>query len=356
MAEPAFEQTRDTPGFKVLVRGSELPAEAALDLMEVTVSDYVEGASLFTLTFNNWNGQQQEFKWLDDTLLNEGTPIEVRIGFVDHFESLIVGEVTALEPEFHDSEAPTLRLHGYDLLHRLRRGRKTRSFTNMKDSQIAEQVASNLNLRAQVEDTQVVHEYVLQDNLTDIDFLLQRARRIRYEVLVQDKTLLFRKAANDQGQVVELTYGQTLRAFYPRLNTLQQVSEVRVQGWDPKTKQTLVGRARQGDESTRMGGTQLGVSISEQAFFPTQRAIVDTPVFSTGEATQIAKGKFNDMTVEFITGEGVAVGNTALRAGRVITLQGLGQRFSGLYYLTSSTHVIDQAGYTTRFTVQRNAT
>jgi len=77
---------------------------------------------------------------------------------------------------------------------------------------------------------------------------------------------------------------------------------------------------------------------------------------SQGEALQIAKGKFNDMLVTFITGEGTAIGNTNIRAGEVLELQGLGQRFSGLYYVTSASHSIDQRGYTTKFTVERNAT
>ena len=356
MAEPTLEQTRDAPGFKVFVRGDELPVETALDVLDVRVSDYVEGASVFTITLNNWHSERQEFKWSDGDLLDEGTQIEVRIGFVDALSSLIIGEVTALEPEFPAGEAPTLKLHGYDLLHRFRRGRRTRSFINMKDSQIAEQIARELQLRAQVDDTQITHEYVLQDNQTDIDFLVERARRIRYEVIIKERTLQFRKAANDQGKVVTLEYGLTLKSFYPRLSTMQQVSEVIVQGWNPKTKQPIVGRARQGDEITKMGGSKLGVAISEQAFFPTKALIVDQPVFSDGEALQIAKGRFNEMSVQFISGEGVAIGNTAIRAGRVVELGGLGQRFSGLYYVTSSTHVVDQAGYTTTFTVERNAT
>lgn len=357
MAEPALEQVRDTPDFKIFVEGKELQLETEADVSDVWVSDYVEGASVFTITFNTWDSDKQEFRWLDDEPLSEGTDVEIKIGFADNLKRLIIGEVTAIEPEFHDSDAPTLKIHGYDLLHRFRRGRKTRSFAEMKDSQIAEQIARDLKLKTQVEDTQIVHEYILQNNQTDIDFLLERARRIRYEVVVQDKTLHFRKAANDKkGEVVSLEYGLTLRSFYPRLNTMGQVSEVVVQGWDAKTKQAIVGKARQGDEVSKMSGTKLGFAISEKAFFKTTASIVDKPIYSEGEAIQIAKGKFNDMSVAFITGEGVAVGNTDIRAGEVIALQKLGQRFSGLYYVTSSTHVVDEKGYSTRFTVERNAT
>ncbi|MDQ3805104.1 MAG: contractile injection system protein, VgrG/Pvc8 family [Acidobacteriota bacterium] len=355
MADPALEKERDAPNFKVLAGGGELPVETALDILEVQVSLYAEGASAFTITFNNWHSERQEFKLVDADTLKEGTEVEVRVGYVDSLASMIVGEVTALEPEFHVGEAPTLKVQGYDRLHRFRRGRRTRSFTNMKDSDIAAQIAGDLGLRSQADDTSVTHDYVLQSNQSDIDFLLARARRINFEVTVKDKTLNFRKAASDNSKVVSLEYGLTLKSFYPRLTTIGQVSEVVVQGWDFKTKEAIAGTARQGDQVSKMG-QKLGVAIAEDAFKQSKAVVVDRPVFSEGEAAQIAKGKFNEMAADFINGEGVAIGNTALRAGEVVELLGLGRRFSGLYYVTAATHVVNHTGYTTRFNAARNAT
>src|SRR3954469_24755451 len=310
MPEPALQKERDAPTFKVLVGGSELPDETALDILEVRLSDYVEGAGSFTVTFNNWNSQTQEFKYVDGDLLAEGSEVEVKVGFVDDQKSMMKGEVTALEPEFAAGAAPTLKIHGYDLLHRFRRGRNTRSFVKMKDSQIAEKIATELGLRSQLDDTQITHEYVLQNNLTDIDFLLVRARRIGYEVTVKDKTLNFRKQSNDKDKLVSLDFGLTLTSFYPRLNTLSQVSDVVVQGWNPKTKEAISGKAQPGDENSKMGGSKLGASVSKEAFFKATAFVVNRPVFTEGEATQIARGKFNEMAVDFITGEGTAIGNT----------------------------------------------
>jgi phage protein D len=356
MTEPALQQVRVAPDYKVLLDGREMPPDAGLDVLDVTVSNYAAGASSFCVNMNNWHSDRQEFKYSDGPLIKEGVKLEVTLGYDTAVISLIKGEVTALEPEFNQDEAPTLNVQGYDLLHRFRRGRKTKSYLQLKDSEIVRQIASNLGLTAEVDDTEVTHEYLLQNNLTDIDFLLERARRIRYELVIEDGTLHFRKTANDKSKVVSLEYGFTLRSFYPRLSTASQVSEVLVQGWDVKTKKAITGRARSGDEVSKMGGRQLGASITESAFFAAKNIIIDQPIFSEGEANQIAKGKFNEMALEFITGEGTAIGNGDIQAGGVIELTKLGQRFSGLYYVTSATHTIDSTGYTTKFTVERNAT
>jgi len=136
---------------------------------------------------------------------------------------------------------------------------------------------------------------------------------------------------------------------------MQQVSEVIVRGWDLKTKKPIIGRSRQGDENSRMSGSNLGVATTERAFFNTTRTFVDIPIFSDNEANQIAKGKFNDMAIAFVNGEGEAIGNTDICAGCVIELTGLGRMFSGLYYVTSAKQIVDQKGYITKFTVSRNA-
>ena len=358
MADPALEKDRSVPDIKVFIDSDNepIPLEVDLDIREVIVCDYVTGAGWFCIHLSNWSADEQKFKYVDGPLIKEGAKVKIQLGYDDNKTTLIKGEITALEPEFNVDEAPTLKAQGYDSLHRFRRGRKTKSYLKLKDSDIARQIASNLGLSAQVEDTQVTHEYLLQNNLTDIDFLLERARRIRYELIIEDGTMHFRKAANNKEKVVTLEYGLTLQSFYPRLSTMSQVSEVLVQGWDVKTKKAIVGRARSGDAEPNPRGQQLGAGITESAFFATKNTIIDKPIFSEGEANQIAKGKFNDMAVEFITGEGMTVGNGDIKAGNVIELLNLGRRFSGLYYVTSATHTVGSTGYSTKFTVERNAT
>ena len=54
-----------------------------------------------------------------------------------------------------------------------------------------------------------------------------------------------------------------------------------------------------------------------------------------------------------LTGTGSTVGDPAIKAGRVIDLQGLGGQFGGLYRVTSATHTIDGSGYRTSFEVRK---
>ncbi|HFE65166.1 MAG TPA: phage late control D family protein [Caldithrix sp.] len=349
------EQIREVPDFIIAVNGTNLTVEQRMDVVDLAVSDDISHAGMFTVTMNIWDSNRQEFKWIDEDIFAEGKEVEIKVGYADEVKELITGDITALEPGFHEGDVPTLKIRGYDKLHLSFRGRKSRSFLKMKDSDIAQQIAGELGLRVQADQTSEKHEYVFQNNQSDIEFLLQRARRIRYEVFVKEKTLYFRKANNNAGKHVTLEYGNTLKSFYPRLSTMNQVDEVIVQAWDPMTKKTIQGKAGTGDVVSKMSGSKLGMEISKKVFGKRQISVVDKPIFSNGEALQIAKGKVNDVAVEFIKGEGSAIGNPDIRAGEVIELVRLGERFSGLYYVIASTHVVNQNGYTTKFTVERTA-
>src|SRR5512134_2816259 len=177
------------PHFAVLINGVPLPVEAVGYVAGVTVDESVELPSMFTLAMTSSDAQHQAVPWIDDAqLFAIGHVVEIKLGYVDDLETLLIGEITALEPEFVFNRLPRLTVRGYDRRHRLQRGRKTRTFVQKTDSDIAIQIAHEVGLTPQAVDSRVIHSYILQANQTDMDFLQERARRIQYEVVVTDRT------------------------------------------------------------------------------------------------------------------------------------------------------------------------
>lgn len=345
------------PSFSVTIDGAALSFEATSHIMGVTVDDAVELPSMFTLELVGSADQKNDNSWVDDEkLFAPGKVVEIKMGYVNEVESLIIGEITGLEPEFIFNRRPTLLVRGYDRRHRLQRGRRTRTFIQQKDSDIATKIAREAGLTAQTIDSAVVHDYVIQANQTDLDFLQERARNIQFEVVVDDKKLHFRPVSNDKSEVLTLSMDDHLLEFYPQLSSLQQVSSVSVRGWSPKEKKELIGKAQTGDEVSTMGGKQSGPKMSQSAFGASVGQVTAQPIMTQAEADQIAKARFNELALMLVSGEGICLGRTDVRAGKVIKIEGLGKRFSGQYYVTAATHRYDpQDGYRTHFTVRRNA-
>lgn len=344
------------PAFAISVDGTPLPVAAALQVSRICIDEDAGLPSMFTVELAAGDAED-ETAWIDGTTFPIGAAVEIRLGYGEALQAVLAAEVTGLEPAFTRGGRPLLTVRGHDRRHRLLRGRKTRSFVQQKDSDIAATIASEAGLTAQTEDSQVVHDYVLQANLTDMELLQERARRIQYEVVVEAEALYFRPVQNAQGEVVTLTFGDDLLEFYPRLSTMGQLSELELRGWSPKDKKEIVAKATGGDEVSTMGGADSGAALSESAFGTASVLLSDVPVFSQAEADQLARGCFNRAVLELIAGDGVCSGRTDLRPGQVIKIDGIGARFSGQYYVTATSHRYSpRYAYETHFSVRRNAT
>lgn len=344
------------PEFAISVNGTPMSATAVADLVALSVLDDVDAPGMFTLTLAAWDTAQMKAKWIDDALFQEGNAVEIGFGYRDHVVKLFSGEITGLEPDFPEGRPPTLTVRGHDRRHRLMRARKTKSYTNVKDSDIASQIASDAGLRPNVTDSGVSLPYVLQHNQTDLEFLAERARRIAFELVVNDRDLLFRPRRTDGEAAFTLRREIELIAFRPRLSTLGQVTQAQVRGWDPATKKEIVGTAGAGDEATVLGKTS-GPSTAQRAFSASASARVDMPVQSQDEADAIARRNFAEMALHYIRAEAVCIGDPRIVAGIVVAVDGLGSRFSGSYYVTSVEHSFrTNKGFRTSFSARRNAT
>ena len=341
--------------FSVRINGAGLPQPALADVRSVTVQEDLDALSMFTLDLYNWDDQKLQPSWSDSRLFAVGSQVEIWLGYVDALSKVMTAEITGLEPVFTADQPPTLTVRGYDHRHRLARGRKTRSFSNMKDSAIVAQIAREAGLRAEASQTKTTLEFVAQTNQSDWEFLRERASLLGFEVFVRDKILYFRPPANAAQPAVRLSLGADVTEFSPRLSALGQDGQVAVRSWDVKEKKEVVASAAAGSEQAM--GTASGPSAASRAFGKSAVAIVDLPATSSARAQDVALGQFKELGLGYITGTVTGLGRPQLKAGTVVRIDGAGQAFSGAYYVTSVTHTLTQdQGYRTSFTVERNAT
>ncbi len=336
--------------FRLLLNGSELTDELMSAIEGISLEDEINLPAMFTIKFNIVDFLNGTWRGIDLDTFKPGDTVKVFLG-IDSTVEMMTGEITSLDLTF--ANPSFMEIRGYDRLHRLRFGSKRRSFKDIKDSDIASSIASEIGLSSQVDDTATVHPYIFQNNQSNYEFLLERAKRIGYEMLVDDKTFIFRKSQEDKAPELTLEYDMDLESFSAQLRTLTEGSEVEVRGWDVKNKNEITSIASSGSETTTMDGKESGYKLSEDAFGESSVAVLDEAVIDSTDADTLAKARYNTMLKEFITGEGKCGGNPDIRAGKTIEIMGIGERFSGTYYVISTVHSIDDEGYATTFKVRK---
>lgn len=358
------------PAFTVKQDNKALGPDVVRDVIQVTYRDTLQEFDSFEITINNeWDLGKRSFKYSDARLFDPGSRIDLWMGYLgkDSMQLMLTGEVTSLRPAFPESGTSSLTVGGLNLLHRFRTKQESHSYLNKTDTQIAKTVTGRLRARLAAAPLppggEVQHKLIVQDNQYDILFLLERARRIGYDLFVQEvgssgraeeSVLYFGPSGGIIRPAYKLGYGRSLIQFAPTLTTANQVDKVVVRAWDSRNAKPIVKEyTRKQLGLNRRAGDAGGRDTVDKSFEQREEIIVDHPVTSAEEAERLARSRLEENAKDFIKGSGSTVGIPSLRAGSVLDLDGLGERFSGRYFVTGTTHTINDSGYRTQFECRR---
>lgn len=354
------------PAFSIRVGADDLIRDALVAVGGVEADLVLGAAGRFSFTvINAYSIEKRAFftgrgrNLLD--LLTFGAEVDVCMGYGDarSMPRIVSGLISEITTNFPESGTPELSIAGYDHSFPLTNGKSSRTWSKARDSDAAHEIASFHNLNAQIEATKEQHAQIEQNNESDFEFLKKLADRNHFEIFVDERrTLHFHKPSDKADAVVTLRWGEGLLSFKPEANLAGQISKVEVRGWNPKTKETIVGKASAGEESGLDGksssaGSRLKKFVKAPDKQPTLR--LRQPVFTQAEANARAKAALNERAKQFLTGEAEAIGLPEIRPDRNVGLENLGALFSKTYYVQQATHKVDSNGYRTRFKVKETA-
>jgi len=365
-------------------------------LVRVVVDTHLQLPDMFELTFLD-----EECTLASTAGLDIGGKVEVFGGAPDSMEakSLIKGEITSIEAVCAQLHVYTV-VRGYEKAHRLQRVPRTRTFLNMKDSDIARQIAGDAGLDiGTIDDTRTTHEHLSQVAQTDWSFLKQRSRELGYETGVTGGEFYFRKpsgrpdgglgglagaAAGAAASMVgagppTLAFKDNLLEFMPRISAANITPKVEVRVWDPcaasvvtAKEDTTTGTATiDGQEPKPLAGRVMsslpfpvpslpsipGLPDFGQAPDDTAYVIAGRPLAegsnATAAAEEMAVGLSEHIGSIFAEAEGYAIGNPDVQAGKQVNIAGVPSHFAGKWTVSNAKHTFDEAegGYHVRFYV-----
>ena len=359
-AIPIYEgQEFYVPAFEVKLDGRPPGRDVIRDILSVSYKDNIQEIDSFEISINNWDADTRAFKYSDLDLFNPGKRVELSMGYHGDLRTMLKGEITSLRPSFPAGGASTLAVSGLNILHRFRTQQESRTYVNMKDSEIARQICDRLNVDVEPisASDEPTFEYLVQDNQYDIIFLMERARQVGYDIFVQEGTdaqpartkVVYRPSTSVHHPTYRLTYGKSLIEFQPELTTANQVGKVTVRGWDRVQKTAITYTATRDQLTTQGAGARAGQDAINKSIEQKAEIVATKPVESQAEAQKLATQILAGIAKETIKANGSVPGLPDIRAGTVLEIDGLGDRFSGRYFVTATTHAIGDSGYTTQF-------
>jgi uncharacterized protein len=328
--------------------------DLAANLLALVIYENIQGLYRCEATFGNWDVRKQPdaFLYFDRQKLDFGKPFKIKFATDTFFEGRIMG----LEAGFPEARPPEITVFAEDRFQDLRMTRRTRTFVDVTDADVMNQIANEQGLSPSVSVSGPTHKVLAQVNQSDLAFLRERARAINAELWMAGKTLNAKprtERSNGKG-AFQMTYGKELHEFTVLADLATQRSTISVNGWDVRAKSALQHEASESVVSGELNGDASGASILATALAARKEAVSHTVPLSSQEAQATAESYYRAMARRFVVGHGVADLSVNLRVGGYISIGNLGPLFSGKYYLAGVRHVFDlEKGARTEFTAER---
>ena len=333
------------PSFELKIGGKAMDKAERLDVQEIVVDSLSDGPDMVQIKLNAHEGDERGLGvWLERKEIKIGNPIEASMSFYPETPKLVFkGEIIGWEPYVIGKEPAGVVVRGFNKLHRLSRGRRSRPWQEVALSDIATEIAGDWKLgTGGIKATSPVQPYVYQPGISDLDFLRLLASRVGYEVSadLQDN-LIFAPPDLAQGASATLKWGENLKKFKSRLTAGQQISKVKVSSWNPKEKKRIEAVATASDVSSAMGGATKGPEAASRFEEGESEHHIRLPhAYSIEDLEAMAKGVMNQIALGYMLAECAAEGENEVMAGKIVDVDGMKSRFNGQYYVVRSQHIL----------------
>jgi phage protein D len=331
-------------------------------LVRVEVEEDDQLAAMFRLYLEIWLRPDGSWRHLEDERLAPWKRVTVAAGFESGREPLIDGYITHLRPVFDpDPSRCRLELWGMDASVLMDREEKLKAWPNKADSEIAAEVFDDYGLDPQVVDTVLVHDEAVSTIVqreTDIRFLRRLALRNGFDCYVEGTTGFFRPPPTDAAPqpVLAAHFGEetTITRLTLEVDALAPTSVAMAQV-DRASKEVLAataGTSRQAALGRDPAAAQLPDDIDPASVF-----VSGNVTTGSEEMAALCQGLFH-RAEWFVTAEGEVAGNRyghVLRPRGTVTVKGVGEAHSGVYYVCHVTHRFSPDGYVQSFRLKRNA-
>ncbi len=351
----------ENENFTIEIEGEEV-SDLYQDLISLEVELDDELAGMFRLQIAVLQQTDGIWTYIDDERFVVWKQVTITAGFESGADEIISGYITHVKPIFApDPSQCSLEIWGMDGSVLMDREEKLKDWPNKKDSDIASEIFSSYGFAPDVEDTEVIHDEAISTIIqreTDMQFLRRLALRNGFECYVEGSTGFFKPPRVDaEPQPVLAVHfgGETnVNSFSIDVNALTPVNVAMFQV-DRTNKETL-DVAAESSRQVSLGDTG-STGLLAAGIDPGQVYIGMNAATGNPEMTALCQGLYHQGEW-FITGEGEIAGNCyghVLKPRGTVTIKGLGEMHSGVYYVSHVTHSFTSEGYTQLFKVKRNA-
>jgi phage protein D len=342
------------PFYKVVVEDSGLDISSVITTFGY--SRDVDKDNILDLGF-----EFEDVSKVDADYITEGTILIFKYGILGQgISKKRRVKIKTVIPSF--SNRITVKVTCHDAGTNIKRTSSKKIYKNKTSSEIAEIIADEAKLEKNIDKTTKVWKDMPQGNRSEFEllgYLADREKGGKFIFYVDDDTLNFVERDLSKNSISTYYYkdgNSGILSFKPAFKEAEAgaaaagvtVSDEEVSVNNANSVESSLGDTRL---SVDADGVKLGVTGSGSTNIVKKGKELVTPVEDKEEAENLAQKTKNEATLKSITGTLTMEMDALLELDEIITIKGVGAKFSGNYYVAS---IKDKVGGTAISTVGLN--
>lgn len=337
---PGSEPPANVATRKVFINGTELGG--AVQLLQILVHKVFNKIAAAKLIFRDGSVANRNFDLSSDDRFKPGSAIEIQLGFEGASDTVFEGIIIRHNIKIKSDGTSFLLVEAKDKAMKLAGARKYKYYIDKKDSEVIDEIVNAVALECEADSTSQLNKQLVQYDATDWDFLITRAEANGMLVLTDDGKIIVKKPDLLQAPLMNVVYGQNLYDFEAEMDARRQVQNVTAKSWD------FSGQEITTSENGEIAFTENGNISSDElgAVLGVEKELTHSGKMEQGQLQGWADAFALRSKIAKTAGKFRVLGNAALKPGKTVTLEGVGDRFNGEVLVTGIKHNYDGNWFT----------
>ena len=328
--------------FTLLSDGNEV--SKTYQVLSITVNKETNRIPSASIIILDGQASKETFEISNKPDFEPGKKIEIKAGYRSEEETIFKGIVVKHGIKIRKTSS-VLMVDCKDEASKMTISCKSKYYKELTDSDLMEELIDKYGLQKDVEGTSLMHKEVVQYNTTDWDMLLCRVDANGLLCLTNDGKITIGKADFASEATLTVQYGSTVHDLDAEIDARLQLKSVKAVSWNP-ADQELTNNIEAEDpgvpEAGNLSADSLALIMGEEKF-----ELQHSGNLPDQELQQWANAKMLKHKLAKVRGRVTTDGTAAVIPGKMIQINGIGERFEGKLFVTGVQHSINKGTWET---------
>jgi Rhs element Vgr protein len=326
-------KSTNLPSFSILKEGKEITDMS--NVVSIRVESELSKISSAEIILSDGDAAKQEFEVSSKDDLIPGNELEIKLGYYQQNETVFKGNIIKHGIRTSSNESSALTLELRHPVYKSSLQRKSKSFSEKKDSDIIDTILGEYGVDKSVDATLLEHKQMVQFNCSDWDFINTRSEANGMLFITKTDKIEVIKPKASSPEKFELQYGTNVYETDLEIDSRFSFEDYEGKAWNYADQEIESGSPNLPalKETGNLSASDLSGNSEMDKFIYSNGAALEQ-----GELDEILNAKKIKSLLGKIRGIVKCEGTSEIEPGDTVKLSGLGDRFNGNAFVSGVMH------------------